>query len=276
MLKVNLFDQAFAHSIREDGFDSASAGRKPKEIEWVRGLENYDGITVFTDHYIFSQIPDQVKSKVKVAWIIESESIHPWAYKNITMVEDKFDYIFTYKQELLDRNPKYKRVVVGALRVPEDQWLVCPKNKLVSIIASDKRSAPGHKLRHQVIEKYKGIDLWGRGYKKFNSKLDPLKDYYFSIAIMNVRDNNYFTEVLTDCLALGTIPIFWGAPNIKEFFNINGILTFETIEELGEILEKLSKELYEKMLPAVKDNFERVKNYASTDDMFSKDLKKLL
>ncbi len=276
MLTVNLFDRAFAHSFTEDGFDTASAGVKPKLINWSRGNMHFDGITVFTDHFIFSQFPDRVKSKVKIAWIIESEAVHPWAFQNITKVEDKFDHIFTYKKELLERSPKYKRMITGSLRVPEKDRNIWPKSKMLSIIASNKNTAPGHKLRHSVIKRYgEKMDVWGSGYKKFNSKLEPLKDYRFSIAIMNVRDYNYFTEILSDCLALGTVPIFWGCPNISDFFNVKGILTFTTVVELGEILQNLSEDFYNSMMDSIKDNFERVQEYSSTDDMMARELQKL-
>ena len=93
----------------------------------------------------------------------------------------------------------------------------------------------------------------------------------FSVAVMNCRVENYFTEVLTDCLAVGTVPIFWGTPNINEFFNIDGIIQFSNIEEFSKI--KLSKKLYNDMLPAIKDNLIKVKDYKSTDDIVASVLK---
>ena len=92
----------------------------------------------------------------------------------------------------------------------------------------------------------------------------------FSVAVMNSRVDNYFTEVLTDCFAVGTVPIFWGTPNIDEFFNADGIIQFANIEEFSKV--KLSEEEYNNMLPAVQDNFERVQNYKSTDDIIAQTL----
>ena len=106
-----------------------------------------------------------------------------------------------------------------------------------------------------------------------NGKILALKDYMFSIAIMNSRVENYFTEVLTDCFALGTVPIFWGTPNIDEFFNSAGIIEFTDLKEFSEI--KLSAELYHNMLPAIKDNFNQVINYKSTDYIIALKLKEI-
>lgn len=270
MLHVNLYDKNFAHSTNEDGFDTASAGRKPTKLQWVRENVKWDGITVFTDHYIATDTVDMVQSKYKVAWIVEPKAIHPWAVHQMPSLEDKFDAILTHDADLLSRSSKYVRVTVGSLRVDDHDQNIYNKTKNVSIIASHKTAAEGHQLRHQLIKMCPELDAWGSGYKPFDSKLDPLKDYMFSIAVMNSRVENYFTEVLTDCFAVGTVPIFWGTPNIDEFFNPAGIIEFATIDEFMQI--KLSKELYNNMLPAVQDNLERVKNYKSTDDIVAKAL----
>ncbi len=270
MININLFDKNFVHSISEDGFDTCSAGRKPTKVEWVRNNFMWEGVTVFTDWFFPADVVNEVETTYKVAWLVEPKSIHPWAYEQIVNIEDKFDLVLTHDADLLKRGPKYKRSVVGSLRVPDDEQKVYDKNKRVSIIASDKNHTEGHQLRHELIRICPQLDAWGSGYKKFDSKLDPLKDYMFSVAVMNSRVDNYFTEVLTDCFAVGTVPIFWGTPNIDEFFNADGIIQFANIEEFSKV--KLSEEEYNNMLPAVQDNFERVQNYKSTDDIIAQTL----
>jgi len=267
MLKVNIFDTNFSHSFSEDGFYTASAGRKPKKIEYVQRLMKYDGVTIFTDEQIFSNEVDLVKSKYKVAWCQESPAIKPFVYENITKVENKFDFILTFHPELLKRSSKYKKILIGSSRVRDEDWNVCEKTKQVSLIASTKMSAPGHILRHKIAGNCKGIDLWGSGYKNFVNKTEPLKDYMFTIAIMNYNIDNYFTEILVDCFALGVIPVFWGTPNIGEYFNVSGMILFSSIEELSNI--KLKKEDYYNRLEYVKENFEIAKKFSSTDDIIA-------
>ena len=268
MIQVNLFDKNFAHSISEDGFDTASAGRKPEKIEWVRNNFKWDGATVFTDHYMLTGAVDEVDTTYKVAWLVEPRVVHPWTYDGIVGVENKFELILTHDAELLKRGPKYTRSLVASLRVNDDDQQVYPKTKNISIIASDKKHTDGHMLRHHIIEICPELDAWGSGYKRFDSKLDPLKDYMFTVAIMNSRVENYFTEVLTDCFAVGTVPIFWGTPNVHEFFNKDGILPFSTVDEFRAI--NLSKQLYKDMRSAIADNFIRVQDYRSTDDLIAK------
>ena len=65
---------------------------------------------------------------------------------------------------------------------------------------------------------------------------------------------------------LGTVPIFWGCPNIGDYFDEKGIITFDTVDELDKILQSLSFELYETMLPHIKNNYEMAKKHQITKD----------
>tara|TARA_R100000005_G_scaffold67310_1_gene35458 strand:+ start:120 stop:419 length:300 start_codon:yes stop_codon:yes gene_type:complete len=89
---------------------------------------------------------------------------------------------------------------------------------------------------------------------------------------MNSSEKNYFTETLVDVFRQGAIPIFWGCPNIGEYFNEDGILQFNTGQELFNILDNISEELYESKLEAVKENYELAKQYVSMDDTFATNL----
>ena len=62
-------------------------------------------------------------------------------------------------------------------------------------------------------------------YKKYNSykgtidnKLETLKEYKFSICYENVTNiNGYITEKIFDCFKAGTVPIYLGANDIKDY-----------------------------------------------------------
>jgi hypothetical protein len=64
----------------------------------------------------------------------------------------------------------------------------------------------------------------------------------------------------------GTIPIYWGCPSIGDFFDIDGILTFDTIDDLSEILNSLTPELYNSKIKNIKNNFELSKKYILSED----------
>ena len=81
-----------------------------------------------------------------------------------------------------------------------------------------------------------------------------------------------------DCIATGTIPIYWGCPNIGNYFNEKGILSFEKIEDLTEIFKIISEpDHYESLLPIVEENYNLVQQYNNYEDwMFENVYKKIL
>ena len=84
-----------------------------------------------------------------------------------------------------------------------------------------------------------------------------LFDAMFSIATENHIQRNHWQEKILGCFWTRTVPIYFGAPNLSEFgFRQDGILQFNTVEELSVILDKLSPELYEEMKEAVEHNFQ--------------------
>ena len=263
-LLANLFDSEFAHTI-EDGYLTSSYMVKPKIMNYsIKNLE-WEGVTLFTERNL--HLAPSVKSDIKVAWLLEAPGIFPWSVDTVVHMEDHFDLILTTIPSLLSRGGKYRKVTIGACRIPEEAWDPFPeKPKMCSIIASGKAQLEGHRLRHTVIRTLDGFDVWGNGYKRFDSKETALRDYRFSVCIMNMISENYFTEVLLDCFFVGTIPIFWGCANIGEFFDKEGIISFTTVEELKEIMGSLTEELYLSKAKAIQNNFDLVHSHMSTDD----------
>ena len=111
----------------------------------------------------------------------------------------------------------------------------------------------------------------------FENKTDALKDYHFAITIHNTVQDNFFTDGIVDCFALGTIPIFRGCPNIGKFFDERGIITFSTIEDLDNILSNLTEKDYYDRLEYVKNNYEIAKRFKRTnEDQIIDDVLRLL
>lgn len=274
-MKVNLFDNTFSHT--KDIFGVLTSSMyPPKNIEWVERLMTYDGTTVFTDDFIISPIVDSVKSTIKAAWLFEPPAIIPEIYQKIVDVENKFDFILTFDKQLLDRGPKYIKYIVGQTRVPDDIANFYEKSKHISLISSGKTMAPGHLFRGEIahnLSRKHNIDLWGYAFRPFEKKTEPLIDYQFNISVMNSKLDNYFTDILLDCFRLGTIPIFWGCPNIGEYFDVSGMETFDTIEDLDTILTNLKP--YKEYIRGAKENFYQAKKYLNTDDYIASILKKL-
>jgi hypothetical protein len=116
------------------------------------------------------------------------------------------------------------------------------KNKLMSIIVSEKQFAPGHIYRHtlvkKIIELNLPIDIYGRGsnqYKynrvigKFNDT-EPYETYSFSICIENSVCNHYFSEKVITPLMYNCMPIYLGCKNLNNYL--------ENVVILGGDIEK--------------------------------------
>lgn len=271
MITVNLFDYNFGQS------DTAYsvAYQTPERVRYVRGLMEFHGITLFTDEYINNPIVDQVQSKHKVGWLHEPRCLHPSTYKYSMQNMSKFDFIMTYDDMLLSEyHHKYRYSPYGGVWIDRKEWGIHPKHANISMLFGGKNTTDGHKLRHAIYDRlqeyppqvhYYGLHGIPTDYSQ-QTKLKVLKDYRFSIVIETCRENGLFTEILLDCFAVGTIPIFWGAPDIDYFFNDDGIISFTSVDQLEAILPCLSEGLYQEMLPHARENLELVEQYVAMED----------
>ena len=148
----------------------------------------------------------------------------------------------------------------------------------VSFIRSSKQNLPGHQLRHDIgplLDKQFNFEVYFPQ-QRIETKLPLFDDSMFHIAVENSRHPNYFTEKIIDCFMTYTVPIYWGSPNIGDYFNMRGVITFETTEDLERILNSLTAEDYHSRLEAVKANREIAKaNYAFFFDRLNEYVRRL-
>ena len=280
--KINLIDETIAgcDSIAEAAArcgTQTEMHRTSEKVEYVRDQEVWDGITIFTDRTLTRV--DSVESKIKVGLILESQLYDRQAYLNAIRLRDKFDYIFTHESALLCADPgKFKFLAADTVCIDKESMAIHPKEKNIAMTYSSKTSLPGHKLRHAIVNellpRYEiSVDLFGSGSKNpIKMKSQALNPYRFSIEIENNQVKNYFTEKILDCFATGTIPIYWGCPNIDHFFNPDGILTVASDPDLKKALSLANEDFYESRLDAIKENYELAKQYVSMDDTFATNL----
>jgi hypothetical protein len=262
------------------------------EKPWCRGLamfKNYDvtfdkrennKITYFIRDGIYET--DKYNSEIKVALLTECRPFDIQdRYEYVFRNQDKFDYVVTYDDQLIEQLPE------KACPTPEGGTWIWPKNKqriynktkLCSYIVSNKNTTKEQKIRVNLLkylysnkEQFINIDLFGRGHNpfpedhdnNFDGKVKIIKDYAFSIALENWTQNNYFSEKIMDCFMVGTVPIYMGARNIGDYFNDDGIIIVNSEEDIIKELKDLSFEKYNKILPAVKENFNLAKNHYDT------------
>ena len=97
-----------------------------------------------------------------------------------------------------------------------------------------------------------GDNIWARG--GFHSILDILPHYKFYLAFENSITTDYVTERVFHALVAGSVPIYYGADNVKEFLPADNaainIADFASPKELAEYLLYLDQndEAYEQHL----------------------------
>ncbi len=135
----------------------------------------------------------------------------------------------------------------------------------------------GHAYRHQIarLALDNEFDVSGGAHgtsrtvvdprNPWNTKIDGIKDYMFSIVIENGIYDSYWTEKITDCFATGTIPVYFGTKKITDVFDSDGIIFLEPNKE-QETLETLSESLYTSKLISIEKNFKIVKSLQLADD----------
>ncbi len=252
---INMIGGGFYHDI------CSSAGSIPKLVEWKK--DNSATISIHIDYHI--QQPTD-KTKKNFAWLAESRTINPdlyeWCAQNIDYLDDTYELIFTNDKSLLDISHKFKLVICSAVPWIKSHGLF-NKTKLVSMIASNKIACPEHQFRKSIINKFRNqLDLFGRGYTEILDKSVGLNDYYFSICMENLTYRNGYSEKITDCFATGTIPVYYGSPDIGDVFNTDGIIW---LTENFSITD-LTPELYWSKIEAVQDNYQRAINFPIAED----------
>jgi hypothetical protein len=263
-LTIKIKDSTFAHHASGARHISIYDSDKSNKLEWDRHNISENDLCVYTDcHLTESNNPDK-----SIAWLIEPIEINSQIYDTIKNVAHKFIQIFTHDKSLLDLDPKYKLIPATACWIDPSHRGISQKTKNVSIIASFKNWAIGHRLRHEIIRKLgHRMDIYGSGYNEIANKITGLEEYRYSIVIENSKRDYYFTEKLIDCLITGTIPIYWGCPSIGDFFDIRGFIIFDSITELESILDNLSQEDWNSKLEYIKINYENAKKYLSPENI---------
>ena len=257
---------------------------KKEHFDFFSSNSDNSKVQIFEDKFL-PQHTKYSSEHVKIAFLKENPDIYEYStvfadpyynpYEYFLENHEHFDYVITAFKDLEPIVGKNKFIYCPVLgsRIEESNYGIYEKTKLVSIVASQKDWTVGHRLRHWAIQANENkLDIFGRGY---NNTLDnlgklgkiyALAPYYFSLAIMNTKRKGYFTEVLTDCIATGTIPIFYGDPEIGKYFNPNGIIQFNSLPELNNIINNLSEELYKSKIEAVMENLEISKKYINDID----------
>jgi len=180
--------------------------------------------------------------------------------------------VFTYDKSLDGQHQKIKIIKPSVPTwIAECDRKIYTKTKNLSMISSNKNFCSGHSKRlitmKRLMELDCGVGLYGKAANnpidgELNAKLLSHKDYRFSIVVENEAIPGWHTEKILDCFLTGTIPIYWGDPNISDIYDSRGILQMDNYLDSDpeswskESFDIFNEELYNSMYDHVKNNFQ--------------------
>jgi hypothetical protein len=220
-----------------------------------------------------------VKAQISLV-ICEPDIIHQKYINWSRFLHWRFYKILTKSETLLNSIENGILFLYGGTFIKDINSVNISKTNLLSLIASKKKNLEGHKLRHEIVDYMRIIDLeadiMGRGYNSFENKEDGLAPYCYSIVIENNQESNYFTEKLIDCCLCETIPIYWGAPNIGNYFDVRGMIICKTAEDIRQALKSISLEDYTLKLNWIKANRKKAMSYIDFEKRVATNIQKTL
>jgi len=183
--------------------------------------------------------------------------LHDWAIYN----SKSFSGILTWSEKILTQCENSILMPFGMSFLHENNRYEAlsqlPKQLEVSYICGAKQLTEGHLMRHKIFGLKDQINIPSKWYYTTEEPKEVcFRNSMFHIAIENIKSNNFFTEKIVDAFLSKTIPIYWGCPNIGEFFDKNGIYTFSSEEELVNLINSLTEEEYINKMESIETNYQ--------------------
>lgn len=243
------------------------------EIErWDKSLKELSHIdfSLFYDY-----IPQNINQFSKYNIFIACEpneyfGHHDWIIQNNYM----FDFILTWSEFILEKCNNALFLAYGESWFqdnPLNSVDIEKKEFKTSFLRGNKLKLKGHYIRHELYNRRNEIKnpiiFWDslgdpNNWENWrDSKINTFKPYQFSICIENSINKNYFTEKITDCFLQKTIPIYWGCPNIGDFYDINGILLVDNVDSIIKTINSLKNEDFKHYTPIIERNYKIALDY---------------
>jgi hypothetical protein len=188
-----------------------------------------------------------------------------------------FDYLLTAEPALLHLEKTVFMPGYPAWVQPNDST---EKYFGVSSVFTGRNVFPGHPLRYELWRRREEIKIPRFFYLGTRQPMPGINlteeltlepdhfskqvtmKYMFHVAIDCFEKDNMFTEKLIDPLISMVMPIYWGAHNAEEFFNFNSIFRVHNVDEIIEVCNKLTPDVYWNHLSNIKQNYNLALNYA--------------
>lgn len=260
---------------------------KVKYVDWWRGFRPEDCLInqILKQHYNVVEVdnPDYVIASVYTKDATKYDCIRIfYTPENFVPDFNLFDYAIGFENlSYGDRyirvpnyimNPKYKDDIERMLHKHE-KVNMDEKTDFCSYVVSNGDGNPIRTLFFEELCKYKKVNSGGKYQNNIGipegvlDKYEFQKKHKFSICFENSSQPGYITEKLIQGFAAGTIPIYWGAGDVTNYFNEEAMVIVDGLDDVSNAISKIKiidkdDNLYQKMLttPAVKSTI-GIENY---------------
>jgi hypothetical protein len=165
-------------------------------------------------------MPIKPLGQIWVAWSMECDENYPLLRDAAFMRH--FDFSMTYRLDSDFPVPYVDSRLDTALR---QGGKVGASQALVAAFISSGYNRSGRQEYFQELARWLPIDSYGKFMRNRTlpldvgvaSKLATLAGYKFTLAFENACGQDYVTEKFFDPMTVGSVPIYLGAPNIKDF-----------------------------------------------------------
>jgi len=250
-----------SHPAKTYGYDNLGARQQSPGNLGVWGNYRFEINTDIDEcdfWVVFESVPHAAKVSVPPGNTIAVLS-EPAHYRDYTPeYVQQFDWVFTWRDDISFSNVLRSWCLDGWwLKRTYDQLKNdrIEKTADLCVIASDRATVGGHRKRFAFINRLIGhfkdrLDVFGSiGGPWCSDKYATLRDYRYSIAIESLASPYYWTEKIADCFLTETMPVYYGCPNITDYFKPESFVAIDIDDYKGSIqsIEKaLEENAYDK------------------------------
>jgi len=274
VLRINIVYQN--NNMPADVLDPIHASDGTYMVTWSRSPQPDSDVVVYFNHYTYDR---RVHEKVcpnapKLLYIYEPSAIDPMQYTK--RIWKDFDAILTWNTYLTQASPTFtfEAGVYYDLPYCSDYGVALrpdppdpqKREKAICQICGDKYSLSAEEIyseRRKVARWFHRhartrMDVFGippmdtpnyRG--ACENKSDTFGRYRYALCFENtfhpVWTRGYLTEKILDCMASGTIPIYYGCSNIEELVPTDCFIDYRSLsslEELDAYLQSMTDDEY--------------------------------
>jgi len=233
-------------------------------------LSNYKDI----DFSLFVETLPESQEELSSINIISLHEPNEYFGKHDWVIQNKhlFNVILTWDDKILNNCDNAIYLPFGHTWFKPDQYEKYHNKEFkIAHLRGNLLKSYGHQIRWDILDRKNEIkvptkfyDVYGDRYNIERARIDKeeiFSDSMFGIAIENFSHRGFFTEKILDCFLMKTIPMYWGCPNIEDFFNKEGIIKFEDADDFIYISNQLTKDYYNSKKDIIEENYQLALKY---------------